>query len=58
MGCALMGFLKYTLLIKKQRLLYGWPFLALLAAVGKILTIDNLRKRYVIVVYKYCMCKR
>jgi hypothetical protein len=28
------------------------------AALGKILTIDNLRKRHVIVIDRCCMCKR
>lgn len=33
--------------------LFAW-----LAALGKILTLDNLRKRYVILVDWCCMCKR
>jgi hypothetical protein len=33
-------------------------FFAWSAAFGKILTIDNLRKRHVIVINRYCMCKR
>jgi hypothetical protein len=32
-------------------------FFAWLAALGKILTIDNLRKQHVIVVGRCCMCK-
>jgi hypothetical protein len=33
-------------------------FFAWSAALGKILTMDNMRKRHVIMVDKYCMCKR
>jgi hypothetical protein len=33
-------------------------FFAWSAALGKILTMDNLRKRHVIVVDRCCMCKR
>jgi hypothetical protein len=33
-------------------------FLAWTTGLGKILTMDNLRKRYVIVVNRCCMCKR
>jgi hypothetical protein len=33
-------------------------FFAWLAAIGKILTMNNLRKRRVIVVDRCCMCKR
>jgi hypothetical protein len=32
-------------------------FFAWLAALGKILTLDNLRKRHVIVIDRCCMCK-
>jgi len=33
-------------------------FFAWLAALGKICTMDNLRKRYIIIVDKCCLCKR
>jgi hypothetical protein len=33
-------------------------FFAWLAALGKILTVDNLKKRHVIIVYISCLCKR
>jgi hypothetical protein len=33
-------------------------FFAWLAALGKILTLDNLKKRHVIVINRCCMCKR
>jgi hypothetical protein len=33
-------------------------FFAWLVALGKILTLDNLRKRHVIVINRCCMCKR
>jgi len=32
-------------------------FFAWLAMLRKILTLDNLRKKNVIVIYRYCMCK-
>jgi hypothetical protein len=28
------------------------------ATLGKILTVDNLRKRHIIIVDRYCLCKR
>jgi hypothetical protein len=33
-------------------------FFAWLAALGKILTMDDLKKRHVLVVDWYCMCKK
>jgi hypothetical protein len=33
-------------------------FFAWSTALGKILTLDNLRKRHIIVVDCYCMCKK
>jgi len=33
-------------------------FFAWSAALGKILTVDNLRKRHVIIVDRCCLCKR
>jgi hypothetical protein len=33
-------------------------FFAWSAALGKILTVDNLRKRHIIIVDKCCLCKR
>jgi hypothetical protein len=33
-------------------------FFSWLVALGKILTVDNLRKRNIIIVDRYCLCKR
>jgi hypothetical protein len=33
-------------------------FFACSAALGKIQTLDNLKKRYIIVINRCCMCKR
>jgi hypothetical protein len=40
------------------RLLQEWLFFVWSAALGKILTLDNLRKRNIIVINRCCMCKR
>jgi hypothetical protein len=39
------------------RLLWA-AFFTWLEVLGKILTMDNLRKRHIIVVDRFCMCKR
>jgi hypothetical protein len=40
------------------RLLRKWLFFAWAAALGNILTLDNLRKRQIIVINRCCMCKK
>jgi hypothetical protein len=42
----------------RLKLLHGRFFFAWSAAIGKILTMDNLRKRHVILMDRCCMCKQ
>jgi uncharacterized protein with PIN domain len=42
----------------KLRLLRGAAFFAWSATLGKIFTVDNLRKMYIIIVDRCCLCKR
>ena len=42
----------------KQKYLLRWHFFAWSAALGKILTIDNLQKWRVLIVNWHCMCKK
>jgi hypothetical protein len=42
----------------RLKLFRGRLFFAWSVALGKILTVDNLRKRHVIIVDRCCLCKR
>jgi hypothetical protein len=53
----LVGFLSLGRAYGKIRRLREWSFFVWTAALGRILTLDNLRKRHIIVMDWYCMCK-